>query len=416
MPCSARARRPRSVIQSLDQAGLSSTRTSHLPVAGILQPVDEVVAHRGHRRAPGVGRSDRDDDRVAVVVDAAQHPEVLQGQHRHLGVGDGRRDVVRRRRHDGRGHRHHWPIGCARATTCISASIRVSSSVCSPSRPVRPRTAGERGLVGTLDAADREHLLEDDVDLVGGGTRVDAEPLLDGRALDVVDEVELATERPHGVERGEQAPPGLLGPLREGEEPTAGVVAVVGELLDGLGGDGREHGVDAVDEPLHDRQAPRGEHQQPRDRHREVAVVGLDEPHVAELTGLTEEGQRVLGRHRRPLGQRRDDGRIGGRRTGEQQTRLAEQVERDVGQRDVLLEVGRAAAPLRQPVGVDERVVAEHQAVRRQRSRVDTLGEASCRRRPAGPRSRCRRPSGDGSLADAGRRRRSAWSASWSCT
>jgi len=43
----------------------------------------------------------------------------------------------------------------------------------------------------------------------------------------------------------------------------------------------------------------------------------------------------------------------------EQQPRLSEQVERGVGQRDVLLDHRAVAAPLRQPLSEDQRAVAE---------------------------------------------------------
>ena len=54
-------------------------------------------------------------------------------------------------------------------------------------------------------------------------------------------------------------------------------------------------------------------------------------------------------------------------RVGQQQPGRAELVERDVGQRDVLLHLGRARRPLAEPLGGDQRVVAEPQHVRRPR-------------------------------------------------
>ena len=52
---------------------------------------------------------------------------------------------------------HQSPLGWARATTCISASIRVSASVWP-----RPDIGAD---LRPLDAGDREHLVEHDVDL-----------------------------------------------------------------------------------------------------------------------------------------------------------------------------------------------------------------------------------------------------------
>jgi hypothetical protein len=51
---------------------------------------------------------------------------------------------------------------------------------------------------------------------------------------------------------------------------------------------------------------------------------------------------------------------------GEQHAGLTEQVERDVGQRHLLLQLWCVADPFGEPVAVDQRIVAEHQAVRRQ--------------------------------------------------
>ena len=45
----------------------------------------------------------------------------------------------------------------------------------------------------------------------------------------------------------------------------------------------------------------------------------------------------------------------------QEQRRLTEEIERDVGERDVLLENGRVSAPLAQPVTEHEPVVAEAQ-------------------------------------------------------
>ena len=64
MPCSASLRRPSSLIQSLDQAGVSSTRTRTSAYPASREPVHEVVAHGGHRRAAGVRRRDRHLDPV----------------------------------------------------------------------------------------------------------------------------------------------------------------------------------------------------------------------------------------------------------------------------------------------------------------------------------------------------------------
>ena len=73
----------------------------------------------------------------------------------------------------------------------------------------------------------------------------------------------------------------------------------------------------------------------------------LDQPDVAELAVVAQVGQVVLGAA----------GALDRAGVGEQRARLAELVERDVGQRDVLLELRRAADPLAQPLRGDQRVV-----------------------------------------------------------
>ena len=60
---------------------------------------------------------------------------------------------------------------------------------------------------------------------------------------------------------------------------------------------------------------------------------------------------------------------------GQQHARLAEQVERDVGDRGLLFELGQAGHPLLQPVAVDQRVVAEGEAVADQRAGVEAVGD-----------------------------------------
>ena len=95
---------------------------------------------------------------------------------------------------------------------------------------------------------------------------------------------------------------------------------------------------------------------------REVAVGQLDQQAVAELAVVAQVGQRRPRRGRRP--------RLAG--VGQQQPGRAELVEGDVGQRDVLLQLGRAGAPLGQPLGGDQRVVAEPQRRTRRRRRSVT--------------------------------------------
>src|SRR5699024_8472990 len=114
---------------------------------GVQQFALQVIAHRRHRRTPRVGGGDGGDDAAVLDRDIAEHAEVDEREHRHLGIshatGGGTGTIDRL----GAGgilgpehHGHHRPSGWARATTCISASSFDRASVWSPSRPFCPFT------------------------------------------------------------------------------------------------------------------------------------------------------------------------------------------------------------------------------------------------------------------------------------
>jgi hypothetical protein len=131
------------------------------------------------------------------------------------------------------------------------------------------------------------------------------------------------------------------------------VVAVVRDLLDRLGGDGGELLVGGAPQPLVELAQVRREHQQPDHRDTEVAPGPLDEVHVAEPGGVAQVGQVVLGA----------GWVLQGAGVGQQGPGLAEQVERDVAQRDVLLDLRRSGDPLPGPLRRDQRVVGEREDV-----------------------------------------------------
>ena len=120
---------------------------------------------------------------------------------------------------------HHSPLGCARAD-----DLHLGQH---PAQRLGVAATGHRADLGALDAADREDLLEHHVDLAVADARTAGH----------------AARRWSGQHRGrarlEQPAPRLLGALGQGEEPAARVVAVVGQLLDALGRDRREHRVAA---------------------------------------------------------------------------------------------------------------------------------------------------------------------------
>ncbi len=94
----------------------------------------------------------------------------------------------------------------------------------------------------------------------------------------------------------------------------------------------------------------------------EVAVRQLDQADVAELDRVAEIRQRVLVAPL-PLD-------LAGQL--QEARRLPDEVERDVGERDVLLEDRPVPAPLRQPVPEHQPIIAEPEQVLEQRSRAPT--------------------------------------------
>ena len=97
------------------------------------------------------------------------------------------------------------------------------------------------------------------------------------------------------VERGLHLRARQFGAVAEAHDPLGRVVAVVGQLLDGLAGDRREHRVARRAEPFEQGEPPGAEDQQPGHQLGEVGVAVLDQAHVAELVLGAEERQPVLG-------------------------------------------------------------------------------------------------------------------------
>ena len=207
IPCCARARRPRSRDPVAGPGGAQAD--PHLDVVEpvVLQAMHEVVAHRGHRRAAGVRRRDRDHDLAVTFLDRRA---ARRGPPGSASASPGR---SRRQR-------------LARRSTCRRRPSRSSTVTTAPSgaraRPtasrravaerlgvpaVAARAAGDRAdllRVRTLHAADREHLLEHHGDLVGHRRRVDPDPLRGDRLLDGVAAEQLVVDRPDHRERGLQ--------------------------------------------------------------------------------------------------------------------------------------------------------------------------------------------------------------------
>ena len=128
---------------------------------------------------------------------------------------------------------------------------------------------------------------------------------------------------------------------------------VIAGLLVGLGRDPGELGVGRPLEPVQQQHAPGVEEELAHDGAAEFAVGELDQLDVAVVDGIAEIGQGVLVALF-PLD-------LAGQM--EEVRRLPDEVERDVGERDVLLEDGAVAAPFGQPVTQDQAIVAQPEQI-----------------------------------------------------
>jgi len=132
---------------------------------------------------------------------------------------------------------------------------------------------------------------------------------------------------------------------------------VVGGLLGALGRDlGHARVLRPRERPQRE-QVPVVEQELPRDRVGVAAVRLLDDEQVAELVGVAPERELVL------VAARALDARLDLAGVAVPQPRLSDQVEPDVGERDVLLDHRPFAHPLAQPLGEHEVAVGEPQQV-----------------------------------------------------
>src|ERR1700686_340756 len=124
-------------------------------------------------------------------------------------------------------------------------------------------------------------------------------------------------------------------------------------FLERLGGDGAETRVGGRQQALVDLKLPGVEQPLAHDRLAKVAVRLLGECQVGELRRITQKGQRVLV----------TPAALDLARVGEQQPRLPDQVQGEVGERQILLERRRLAGPLAEALPEYETRVTEAQDV-----------------------------------------------------
>jgi hypothetical protein len=142
----------------------------------------------------------------------------------------------------------------------------------------------------------------------------------------------------------------LLGAAAQPQRPLHGMVAVVGDFLDRLAGHAGQQRVVGSGQLRVQLVLIRGEHQQPGGGDREVTDLTLHQMHAPVLLRRAPVRQRVLVEPVRLP------------RVGQQRAGLTEQVQRDVGQRDLLLQAGRAGDPLGQALRRDQCVVAQRES------------------------------------------------------
>jgi hypothetical protein len=231
--------------------------------------------------------------------------------------------------------------------------------------PATAADRADRGAAGARQRGGSEHLVEHGVDLGPQLLRVGCDAGLGQPPFDVGRAEELLHVGPHNVQGGLHPPVRLRGAVAETHRPTGCVVAVVGHLLDTLARHRRDHGVARAEQALQQREPPGGEQQQPRDRPGEVQLVAqLGQRDVAELRLRALVGEGVL------VAPAAFD--VPG--PGEQDAGLAEQIERDVGERHLLLQLRCVADPLGDAVAADQGVITEHEAVLGEVTGVDAVG------------------------------------------
>src|SRR5512132_2508564 len=220
-------------------------------------------------------------------------------------------------------------------------------------------TAAGRGprTLGRGEGRFVEHAYHPLVPLVAKTARVDAYPLRDHSLLKLVGTEKLVDTGPEAIHARLHTTMTLLGTVTQAPGPAGGMVLVVVDLLDRFARDSGDGRVDRVGQPRVEQTLVCGEEELPGDGLREVAVGLFDELNVNEVALIPEKSEVVLGPARG----------LDLPRVRQQDAGLTEQVESDVGERDVFLELRGIRRPLAESLGEDERVVAQPQCILRDR-------------------------------------------------
>ena len=342
MPTAASLRWPSAVIQSVLQGGASwvATVTRSKP-ARFSRPGGRRRSRAS--RAAAVSRGDRDDgSRPSRIIDRTEDAEVRNRQHGHLRVGRGGGDVVAGVRFAG--VTMSRPGECGRRTGAPRGY--------SPS----PRYARRRGRGGGAAADGRRGAAAGrSRSAVASTVSRIASNASGSRCRGVgIGPEQLPGQRPQGVEAS-RAFACERGAVAEPYHPARRVISVVGELVDPLGGDRGEHRVrggcsDSNSASRHVENSSRRTTSSAKSRSACSASRTFLNSFSSRKNASSSSVWPTI-----PAG------------PGEEHPRLPEQVERDVGDRRLFFELGQPGHPLLQPVAVDQRVVAEGEAVAGQR-------------------------------------------------
>ena len=128
---------------------------------------------------------------------------------------------------------------------------------------------------------------------------------------------------------------------------------MIGDFLHRLARDVGQRGIRRGGDLLQQQLLPVREQELARDGLREIAVGLLDQKTVLEIEHVAKEREFV---RVTPLAFRRA-------RDAQEMRRLTDQIEPDIGERQIDLQHRRMPAPLRQPLTEDQRVVAEADGV-----------------------------------------------------
>src|SRR4051812_23734989 len=155
--------------------------------------------------------------------------------------------------------------------------------------------------------------------------RFDAAPGRNRRSIDVVGYEQLAGVAPDIVHGALHSIVALLGSVAELDHPVSAVADVVLHFLHGFAGDPRKLGVRGLPQGVELEIREDTEQELPRYREREVAPWQLDEERIAIVHGFPEIRESIL----IPIVY------FGLSSKREEKVRLSDQVEGDVGERDV---------------------------------------------------------------------------------